>query len=92
MSQPTPNASGHRRKQLRVKVLREEDICWLCGHDVDKELKTPHPMSPEVHHLIPLNKGGAMFDRNNVRLTHRRCNRDQSDRMPARAFETLRSW
>lgn len=84
--------SGHRLAQLRAKVIREESICWLCGHDVDKALKTPDPMSPEMHHLIPLNKGGAKYDRKNVRLTHRRCNRAQSDRMPARSFETLRSW
>lgn len=67
-------------------------MCWLCGEEVDKTLKTPHPMSPEVHELIPVSRGGDPLDRKNCRLTHRRCNREQSNRMPARTFETLRAW
>lgn len=86
------NANGHRRRQLRDRVLREEDSCWLCGENVDKALKTPHPMSPEVHELTPVSKGGDPLDRQNCRLTHRRCNRLQADRLPARTFETIRSW
>lgn len=86
------SANGHRWRQLRAKVLAEEHICWICGRDVDKTLKTPDPMSPEAHHIIPLNKGGDELDRANVHLTHRRCNRQQSDRLPARSFETMRSW
>jgi 5-methylcytosine-specific restriction endonuclease McrA len=85
-------ANGHRRDQLRAKVLREEDACWLCGGEVDKTLKTPHPMSPEVHEVVPVSKGGDPLDRANCHLTHRRCNRDQGNRLPARTFETLRAW
>lgn len=86
------NANGHRRRQVVGRVKREERVCWLCGCDVDQQLKTPHPMSPEVHELIPTSKGGDPLDRDNCRLTHRRCNRDQGARLPARTFETLRSW
>lgn len=86
------SANGHRRRQLVERVKREESICWLCGRDVDVTLRTPHPLSPEVHELIPVSKGGDPLDRNNCRLTHRRCNREQGDRLPARSFETLRAW
>lgn len=86
------NANGHRRRQLRAKVLAEESVCYLCGEFVDKTIPTPHPMSPEVHELIPVSKGGDPLDRTNCRLTHRGCNRDQSNRLPARAFESLRRW
>ena len=93
MSTTNPrNANGHRRRQLRARVLAEEDTCWLCEAPVDRTLKTPHPMSPEVHELIPVSKGGDPLDRSNCRLTHRRCNQRQSDRLPARRYETLRSW
>ena len=91
MSNPR-RANGHRRDQLRAKVLAEENVCWLCGREVDKTIRTPDPMSPEVHELVPVSKGGDPLDRKNCRLTHRRCNRDQGDRMPARTFETMRSW
>lgn len=32
------NANGHRRRQLRARVLAEEDHCALCGEPVDKTL------------------------------------------------------
>lgn len=91
MSNPR-RANGHRRDQVRRKVLAEEDTCWLCQGPVDKTLKTPHPLSPEVHELVPVSKGGDPLDRANCRLTHRRCNRGQGNRLPARQFETLRDW
>ena len=32
------NANGHRRRQVRIRVLREEHVCALCGVAVDKSL------------------------------------------------------
>ena len=32
------NANGHRRRQLRARVLAEETHCALCGEHVDKTL------------------------------------------------------
>lgn len=66
------NANGHRRRQLRARVLAEEDICWLCGSPVDKTLKTPHPGSPEIDEIIPVSLGGDPLARSNCRLAHRR--------------------
>ena len=67
-------ANGHRRTQLRQRVLREEDICWLCGHPVDKTLPPYLPGSPEVDEIIPVSLGGDPLDRNNTHLAHRICN------------------
>ncbi|BCP02039.1 HNH endonuclease signature motif containing protein [Mycobacterium intracellulare] len=67
-------ANGYRRRQLRAHILREEDICWICDEVVDKELSTPHPLSPEVHEIIPIAHGGDPLARNNCVLTHRVCN------------------
>ena len=38
MSTPPANANGHRRRQLRARVLAEETHCALCGTRVDKTL------------------------------------------------------
>lgn len=43
-----PSANGHRRRELRKRVLREEHNCALCGLPVDKTLKnTPGEHGPK---------------------------------------------
>lgn len=34
------NSNGHRRRELRRRVLAEETLCALCDQPVDKTLKT----------------------------------------------------
>ena len=47
MPSPTLNGNGHRRRQLRARVLAEETDCALCGTPVDKPLRnTPGGHSP----------------------------------------------
>ncbi|PWG60491.1 endonuclease [Bifidobacterium catulorum] len=72
--------NGHRRDQLRKRVLAAYDTCAICGRPVDKNLRTPHPMSPEVDEIIPVSRGGDPLSFTNCRLTHRRCNRLKSNR------------
>jgi 5-methylcytosine-specific restriction endonuclease McrA len=77
MQSPKPNprvANGHRRRQLRARVLREEHLCWLCGQPVDKTLPPGLPGSPEVDEVIPVSLGGSPLDRSNCRLACRLCN------------------
>jgi hypothetical protein len=40
LNTPTPkhNGNGHRRRELRRRVLAEEHVCALCGEPVDKSL------------------------------------------------------
>lgn len=64
----------------RKIVLAQEEFCHICGEYVDKELKTPHPGSPEVDHVIPKEKGGR-DTLDNLKLAHRKCNRDKSDKL-----------
>ena len=45
MPTPPANANGHRRRQLRARVLAEETHCALCGQRVDKTLG----MQPGAH-------------------------------------------
>lgn len=64
----------------RKVILDREETCSICGGYVDKELKTPHPMSAEVDHIHPKNKGGS-DSLDNLQLTHRKCNREKSDKV-----------
>lgn len=73
--------NGHRRTQLRRRVLAEGGPCALCHHPVDTTLKTPHPMSPEVDEIIPVSRGGSPYERSNVQLTHRICNQRKSNKI-----------
>lgn len=82
MSNPR-NANGHRRRQLRTRVLAEEDTCGICGQPVDKTLRTPHPGSPEVDEIIPVSLGGNPLQRSNVRLAHRICNQRRGNKPTA---------
>ena len=61
-------------------ILAREEFCGICGKQVDKELKTPKPMSAEVDHIIPKNKGGS-DNLCNMQLSHRKCNREKSDKI-----------
>ncbi|MDL2211659.1 HNH endonuclease [Erysipelotrichaceae bacterium OttesenSCG-928-M19] len=61
-------------------ILAKEEICAICGQYVDKTIKTPHPESAEVDHIIPKNKGGT-DSLNNLQLSHRKCNRAKSDNL-----------
>ena len=82
MPSPKPNprvANGHRRRQLRARVLREEHLCWLCGQPVDKTLPPGHPMAPECDEVIPVSLGGSPLDRANVRLAHRLHNQQRGN-------------
>lgn len=93
-------ANGHRRNQLRARVLREESYCWLCGQPVDVTLPPHLDGSPEVDEVVPVSLGGDPLDRNNCRLAHRLCNvrrgQQAKQTLAARrtigAFETNRSW
>ena len=89
-------ANGHRRDQVRARVLREEDTCWICGQPVDKALPPLLPGSPEVDEVVPVSLGGSPIDRANCRLAHRLCNvrRGNGTRKRPRldGFKSTRTW
>lgn len=90
------NANGHRRRKLRAQVLAEEDTCAICGEWVDKDLPHGQPGSAEVDEIIPISRGGSPYQRDNCRLTHRRCNRQRGNGMRARPvivrYQSERTW
>lgn len=61
--------------RLRRQVLAEEPACWVCEDEIDRNLRFPHPMSGSADHVVPLEVGGEILDRENVRAAHLECNR-----------------
>lgn len=69
-----PQRKGHRYRMLRRRVIFEESHCCICGHEVDKTLAYPHPLSPSLEHLDKLADGGSLLNRDRCALAHLRCN------------------
>jgi len=88
-------ANGHRRRQLRARVLASEDYCaWdQCprpGIPVDKTVHYLDPWAPEVDEIIPVSQGGDPLARSNTRLMHRWCNQQRwATRGKARATTSV---
>lgn len=75
---------GRHRSQFlsnKKKILASESVCGICGREVDKTLKYPHPLCATIDHVIPLDKGGHPSDLDNLQLTHFCCNRQKSDKL-----------
>lgn len=77
MSNPR-RSNGAARNRVKRRVLQTETYCHLCGQAVDKRLPHGLPGSPELDELVPVSFGGSPYDRRNVRLAHRWCNRKRS--------------
>lgn len=54
-----------RWKRVRLIVLREHPICERCGRDY----------SMEVNHIVPLERGGAEYDQDNLEALCVACHR-----------------
>lgn len=63
-----------------IKVFdRDGWCCYLCGDETPKSLRGKHkPKSPEMDHVIPLNRDGT-HTWDNVRCACRACNLKKSD-------------
>lgn len=69
-------------KVVRARAIASKDhVCALCGNPIDMEAPPKHPLSCEVDHIIPVSRGGAPYDIDNLQLTHAKCNRQKSNRI-----------
>lgn len=71
--------TSYQYRQLRARILRESDVCIVCGHG----------QADAVDHIHPVSKGGGRVDPNNLAPIHgvdgcptclRRCNSEKGDR------------
>lgn len=83
-----------RRTQRRRALTRDPDAdlidrdevgerdgwrCGICRRKVNRLLPYPHPRSPSLDHIVPLSLGGRHV-RENVRISHLKCNMGRSNR------------
>ena len=66
----------------RKRALATLDpICALCHKPIDLEAPKFSPLSVEVDHIVPRSRGGALYELDNLQLTHTQCNRKKGARM-----------
>ena len=85
-----PDHDGSHRlafERNKRRIMQTETICGICGQPVDKKLKYPHPMSPCIDHIIPIDRSGHPSDISNLQLAHWKCNRAKANKLifPVRA-------
>lgn len=96
MRPPTATRHTTRRDRYRRKIAQGRPPCHLCGQDIDYAASHLEPLAFTIHHVIPLNRGGPdeMFLPDGtlqIVAAHRKCNRDQGDRMPGESRKTAKS-
>lgn len=89
------------RDRDRDRIRKTKAPCHLCGQDIDYSLRSPHPKSFVVDHVVPLARGGADTLANKA-AAHRDCNRIKGDKLAEeiehevdpslRVYETTRAW
>lgn len=91
MQQHRADRKGAHRanyERNRKRILATQTTCGICGHLVDFSLKSPHPMSATIDHIIPVAKNGHPSDINNLQLAHWTCNRQKSDKIFKQGHDT----
>lgn len=75
-------------KEARRRAIQSKDpYCGECQKfiDVTLPMKLPdgsyNPLACEVDHIVPTSRGGPLYDLENLRLTHMRCNRKKGAKM-----------
>lgn len=88
-------ANGHRWRQAKARLRAKGHGCWICrafGRDdrIDYGLPARDPMSFSADHLVPVAKGGAVYDDANLEAAHLRCNEWRRDRSVAEVLAIAR--
>lgn len=76
MSKAWEGGSDSRWRRFRLTVLERDR--WVCS------LNTPSctGAATQVHHIVPLSRGGAKYDPGNCAAACRNCNLAIGDRAP----------
>lgn len=62
-------------------IASKEPYCAICHGYIDITLPAFEPLAVEVDHIVPRSRGGAIYDVENLQLTHSKCNRKKGNRM-----------
>lgn len=70
-------------------IASKDPVCELCNTAIDLNLPmvdeqgNRNMLAVEVDHIVPRVRGGALYEMENLRLTHMRCNRKRGAKMPS---------
>lgn len=67
-------SNGAAWRAARARLRGEGRPCALCGQPIDYSLPAGDPWSFEVDHIVPVRRGGSMYDPANLQPAHRICN------------------
>lgn len=62
-------------------IASKDPVCSICHGLIDLEAPPFSPLAVEVDHIVPRSRGGAMYEVDNLQLTHSKCNRKKGARM-----------
>lgn len=77
---PTLNNSEWAAARKRA-IASKEPYCAICNGYIDVTLPAFKPLAVEVDHIVPRSRGGALYELDNLQLSHSRCNRKKGARM-----------
>lgn len=68
--------------EARKRAIASKDpVCAICHKYIDLEAPAFSPLAVEVDHIVPRARGGAMYELENLQLTHSKCNRKKGAKM-----------
>lgn len=82
-------------------IASKDPVCAICHKPIDLDITEAfHPLSVEVDHIVPRARGGALYELDNLQLTHSQCNRRKGAKMEsdyeantgANPFPHSRAW
>lgn len=75
---PRGGGTPHSLMRTRARLRREGGtrVCGICGGVVDMGLHRLDPYSFELDHIVPRKFGGG-DELSNIRVTHKKCNRQR---------------
>ena len=79
-----PDRIGEHRtafERNRKIILSTQNVCGICGKEIDPSFKYPHPLSATVDHIVPVAKGGHPSALSNLQAAHRWCNMWKKDKL-----------
>lgn len=72
----------------RRAIASKDPVCAICHKYIDVELPMKDPvtgvyngLAVEVDHIVPRSRGGAIYELENLQLTHMQCNRKKGAKM-----------
>lgn len=71
----SPGLNGHRYRQLREHVKSTQNICWICGDPIPRDVQWPDPLSFSLDHVAPRQQRPDLaHDPRNAKAAHLGCN------------------